>query len=847
MGSSRRLATAAVSVSLALAGTVAVAHADASPVLYVDGFVSNCTDSGTGTQAAPYCTIQAAANAAVAGDTVQITGGTYQGLVDVKSAGTAAAPIVFQPEGIVAIADPSGQTGPALSFDGASYVSFDGNMASSYFSVADVAVNDSSNVTANGLNADEFRVTGISSAVALTRSKVAYAQVGAGSSGDVISTNIIEGSDALHGISVSGAANTAITSNTIAGYLVSQNAINITGSTGTAIENNIAPGPVGTSSAGNVPTISVDASSATSTTLDYNVVYPYSTSAPTALQIPYSWAGNRYAGAKELDTATGQGAHDLNANLALWENLTRGGSAPQLNSANSSAPGMLATDYYGNGCSQDPVLPVTGSGSPAYCERGAVQQSFTNSLMAATTTPTTLSVVLSSWMRQTTPYSGVAESMSMAPTPAVSYTIAWGDGRTQTVQASSTEIGTSTTHNYAKAGTYTITDTANLTDGTTVSAQTSATTVGSGFTPLGPVRILDTRSSTAGFRGRMPWGTCYSMPVGGVDGIPVSASAVALNLTVTDAKGSGGVFYLNSSSSSSLNYNAGETVANSAIVPLNPDGSVDVCSKGASNASADVIVDVTGFFARSSGAGYQPLAPDRILDTRQGIGAPKAKIAANSGLSLQITGVDSIPAGVSAVAVHVTETNATGGGWIAAAPDGTGVPGTSSLNYTPGSTVSNTMIVPVAGDGSIELYNGATSGSVDLIADVSGYFSPSAPEAFVPVTPYRAVDTRLTKGTLGAYGMGGYQLDTAQGIPANATFAANLTATDETNSGHLTVFPFNTEAEPNISSLNFNKEQTVASFGLFGSPTGGDGVNVSNESDGSTDVIFDVFGYFSND
>jgi hypothetical protein len=213
---------------------------------------------------------------------------------------------------------------------------------------------------------------------------------------------------------------------------------------------------------------------------------------------------------------------------------------------------------------------------------------------------------------------------------------------------------------------------------------------------------------------------------------------------------------------------------------------------------------------------------------------------------VQIVGTDSIPAGVTAVAVHVTETNATGGGWIAAEPDGAGVPSTSSLNFAPGQTISNTVIVPVAADGKIELYNGAISGSVDLIADVSGYFSASAPDAFVPVTPYRAVDTRLTKGALGAYGMGGFLLNTVQGIPANATFAANLTATDETASGHLTVYPFNTEVEPNVSALNFGKGQTVAGFGLFGSPTGGDGVNVDNESDGSIDVIFDVFGYFAN-
>ncbi|HET9172135.1 MAG TPA: hypothetical protein VFN97_22080, partial [Actinospica sp.] len=69
----------AVSLGLvaALAGVFALppqAQAATATTLYVDNLSTACTDSGSGTQAAPYCTIQAAANAAVAGDTVLITG-----------------------------------------------------------------------------------------------------------------------------------------------------------------------------------------------------------------------------------------------------------------------------------------------------------------------------------------------------------------------------------------------------------------------------------------------------------------------------------------------------------------------------------------------------------------------------------------------------------------------------------------------------------------------------------------------------------------------------------------------------------------------------------------------------
>lgn len=131
MHQQRRAIAAAVSVSMALGTSVAVAHADeASSTLYVNNATTaNCTDtgSGAGSAATPFCSVQAAANAAVAGDTVQIASGAYAAAT-ISSAGTAQAPIVFQafgPTGRVTIA-PTSTGGPALTFDGASYVSFEG-------------------------------------------------------------------------------------------------------------------------------------------------------------------------------------------------------------------------------------------------------------------------------------------------------------------------------------------------------------------------------------------------------------------------------------------------------------------------------------------------------------------------------------------------------------------------------------------------------------------------------------------------------------------------------------------------------------------------------------------------
>src|SRR5512143_2171127 len=63
--------------------------ASAATTLYVDNASgSNCSDSGSGTQTQPFCTISAAALKAVAGTTVQVAAGTYNEMVTVSKSGT---------------------------------------------------------------------------------------------------------------------------------------------------------------------------------------------------------------------------------------------------------------------------------------------------------------------------------------------------------------------------------------------------------------------------------------------------------------------------------------------------------------------------------------------------------------------------------------------------------------------------------------------------------------------------------------------------------------------------------------------------------------------------------------
>jgi hypothetical protein len=476
---------------------VSVAHAATPSILQVDDSSATCTDtgSGAGSPATPFCTIQAAVNATVAGGSVVIAPGAYVGAVDIKSSGTAAAPITIQISGVgpVRITDGAGQSGPALTFDGASYVNLYGDLplASPWrssapgLSVASVLVNGSSHVTLDGFDmtsaAADFAVemTGSSSDVSLLHSTLSGPHggvlVAAGDSGDVISTNQI--TSQASGIEVAGAANTAITSNTLWGQSAAGHQIDVTtGATGTAIKDNLVAYP-GTT-AGTGAAISVDPTSAASTTEDYNLVWPDQQGTSTILEPAYSWAGTSYSSQAAFSQATSQGKHDLVADpqLQAGSPFTDHATAPEFNSADETATGWQTWDLYGHTCQGNPYVAITGNGPETDCERGAVQQAFEALAGQSTKAVGPLGVALTTSVTGETELEDSWISVEPAPTPAVSYVIDWGDGKTSAPIPGSVNIDTTTTHTYAKPGTYPIKETFNYTDTNDVRSSSFTTT-----------------------------------------------------------------------------------------------------------------------------------------------------------------------------------------------------------------------------------------------------------------------------------------------------------------------------------------------------------------------------------
>lgn len=260
--------------------------------------------------------------------------------------------------------------------------------------------------------------------------------------------------------------------------------------------------------------------------------------------------------------------------------------------------------------------------------------------------------------------------------------------------------------------------------------------------------------------------------------VPGGGAAAAVNLTATQPRGDG---YLVAypcggklPDSSALNFIAGQTVANGAIVKIGSNSQICVRSSVATH----VLVDLAGTFPK--GSDFQAVDPRRLLDTRT------SKQAAPS----QVLGVTA-PADADVVAVNLTVVNPSAGGFVTAFPCGEPVPDTSSVNFAGGQTVANQALVQVGGNGQICLRSTAAT---HLLVDLNGSF---AQQDFGAGEPIRLVDTRTTAKPRA----NGVVEVTIPGGPKAA--ALTITATQSEGKGYATVYPCGT-ARPNASNLNFS-------------------------------------------
>jgi hypothetical protein len=251
-----------------------------------------------------------------------------------------------------------------------------------------------------------------------------------------------------------------------------------------------------------------------------------------------------------------------------------------------------------------------------------------------------------------------------------------------------------------------------------------------------------------------------------------------------------------------------------------------------------------------TGDTYHAVTPVRLLDTRCGNGLA-GKLYPAAPRTFQIAGRASIPAGAKAITANATIVNASVASSLYLGPGPLAHPALPAINFNRYDTTAFGVTVALGDDGNLSATYMASSGSTDLVLDVTGYFTADATGGtYHPITPARVLDNRVGNGLSGKFKASvprTFLVSGRGGVPANATaVTGNLTVTNATSTWAVYIGPYPI-AKPASSTINFAKKQTRAnSLTVVLSSTGTLSATFLS-SGGTTDLVFDVTGYYTAD
>ena len=364
------------------------------------------------------------------------------------------------------------------------------------------------------------------------------------------------------------------------------------------------------------------------------------------------------------------------------------------------------------------------------------------------------------------------------------------------------------------------------------------------FVPIPPCRLLDTRQSTGPIQGGTFQSFNMSLLAQAVGCQSLNpAAAYSINVTVVPH---GYLGYLTIWPKgqprpvvSLMNSFDGRTKADATIVLGGANQSVSVYVTD----TADVILDVNGYFepSTSSAYAYYSLAtPCRLADTRTQGGQPLPG-GQETDFPVFSTGCG-IPANAQAYSLNFTAIPRTASlGYLTVWPAGGARPTVSTLNSPTGTVVANAALLPANGSGGeIAVY---PSDTTDLVIDIDGYFALAAPAqglAFYPVTPCRAIDTRLTIGAFS--GPETFNISGSSCAPPStaAGYVMNATALPQGVLGYLTLWP--SGPRPLASTLNALDGAYASNMAIVGTDNG----SIDAYAAGTTNLLLDLSGYMGS-
>ncbi len=346
------------------------------------------------------------------------------------------------------------------------------------------------------------------------------------------------------------------------------------------------------------------------------------------------------------------------------------------------------------------------------------------------------------------------------------------------------------------------------------------------FVPVDPVRVVDTRTGPPGRRGAASTMTIDLTPFLPDEVDPGDVTAAAVQVTAAEPSGDGFLAARRCDSppgGSSVNYTAG---ASRGAMTISPVDAGTLCVYA--HTETDVVVDLQGLFvAGDGGASFTPVAPTRLIDTRETIRSRDASF---------VTRVPTPPQ-ADAVAVNLTAAAVSSVGNLRAYPCDTDQPTVSNVNYRPGAAIASAAFVPT---GSTNELCVATSTPVDVIVDLTGEFRGDGTGlAFAAAAPTRTVDTRdASFGWSPVHGAG--QTIDARVAPAGAeAVSGTLTMVRPVGRGFTTAY--DCSERPATSSINAPAGVAIANSLTTGVSADGRLCLYSNQL---SQTVFDTTGWW---
>jgi GH25 family lysozyme M1 (1,4-beta-N-acetylmuramidase) len=244
---------------------------------------------------------------------------------------------------------------------------------------------------------------------------------------------------------------------------------------------------------------------------------------------------------------------------------------------------------------------------------------------------------------------------------------------------------------------------------------TSAAGAGGHYVPLTPTRIADSRTGIGIGTGPQSGDVTVPLP----ESLPADAPGVVLNVSVVEPDRPGYLRVAPSGSApttTALNYPAVRS-ATGLVLTRAAARAVTVALHGG---SAQLVVDLVGYYdgAAETGSAFVTSTPQRILDTRRGLGANGRAVK-----SVTLTLPESVPADATGAVLNVSAVAPSGKGYLRLAAAGE-APTTTAISYDTARSVTGLALTPIGAGRqvTVTVYGAA----VDVVADLVGFHTATS-------------------------------------------------------------------------------------------------------------------------